>query len=211
MKIFNLPKNIKFLIFDMDGTLYTNEPYLSSQFDCMTENFARFLGVGFGEAGRLIDDYRARYAAAHDGASISHSDVFLAFGVPVETSIQWREKYYQPERYLKPDPLLRAAMESLASRFALAVVTNNTSQIARRTFDLLGIPHLPVTGVDDYLLSKPDPLLYSRAAAKLRLPPACGVSVGDRYEFDLAPALSLGMGGILVSGAEDVYRLPEIL
>ena len=37
------------------------------------------------------------------------------------------------------------------------------------------------------------------------------LSVGDRYDIDIALPLELGMGGILVDGVEDVYRLPEIL
>ncbi|MDR2796887.1 MAG: HAD family hydrolase, partial [Treponema sp.] len=32
-------------------------------------------------------------------------------------------------------------------------------------------------------------------------------SVGDRYDMDIALPLSLGMGGILVDGVEDVYHL----
>jgi ribonucleotide monophosphatase NagD (HAD superfamily) len=37
-------------------------------------------------------------------------------------------------------------------------------------------------------------------------PGAC-VSVGDRYDMDIAIPLSLGMGGILVAGVADVYQL----
>ena len=37
------------------------------------------------------------------------------------------------------------------------------------------------------------------------------ISIGDRYDIDLALPLEMGMGGILVSGAEEVYQLPSIL
>uniref|UniRef100_UPI00389030A7 HAD hydrolase-like protein n=1 Tax=Treponema sp. TaxID=166 RepID=UPI00389030A7 len=37
------------------------------------------------------------------------------------------------------------------------------------------------------------------------------VSIGDRYDIDLALAVELGMGGVLVSGAEDVCNLTGIL
>jgi phosphoglycolate phosphatase/putative hydrolase of the HAD superfamily len=36
------------------------------------------------------------------------------------------------------------------------------------------------------------------------------VSVGDRYDIDLALPLELGMGGILVDGVSDVCRLPQV-
>jgi phosphoglycolate phosphatase/putative hydrolase of the HAD superfamily len=35
--------------------------------------------------------------------------------------------------------------------------------------------------------------------------------VGDRYDVDIAPALELGMGGILVEGVEEVYSLKGFL
>ena len=37
------------------------------------------------------------------------------------------------------------------------------------------------------------------------------ISIGDRFDIDLSLALSLGMGGILVSGVEEVWELPRIL
>jgi phosphoglycolate phosphatase/putative hydrolase of the HAD superfamily len=36
------------------------------------------------------------------------------------------------------------------------------------------------------------------------------ISIGDRYDIDLALPLKLGMGGILVDGVSDVYRLPAV-
>ena len=37
------------------------------------------------------------------------------------------------------------------------------------------------------------------------------LSVGDRYDIDIALPLELGMGGILVDGVEDVYGIPDLL
>ncbi|GHV96069.1 hypothetical protein AGMMS50293_23890 [Spirochaetia bacterium] len=41
--------------------------------------------------------------------------------------------------------------------------------------------------------------------------PECCLSVGDRYDMDLARPRELGMGGILVDGVADVYGLPALL
>jgi phosphoglycolate phosphatase/putative hydrolase of the HAD superfamily len=43
------------------------------------------------------------------------------------------------------------------------------------------------------------------------LPLESCVSIGDRYDIDIALPLKLGMGGILVDGVEDVYGLGERL
>jgi phosphoglycolate phosphatase/putative hydrolase of the HAD superfamily len=49
-----------------------------------------------------------------------------------------------------------------------------------------------------------------RAAILCGAMPETCVSVGDRYDIDIALPLELGMGGILVDGVEDVYTLPEV-
>jgi ribonucleotide monophosphatase NagD (HAD superfamily) len=49
-------------------------------------------------------------------------------------------------------------------------------------------------------------------ALQLARHPANQVAVvGDRYDADIAPALELGMAGVLVDGVKDVYLLPEFL
>jgi phosphoglycolate phosphatase/putative hydrolase of the HAD superfamily len=68
-----------------------------------------------------------------------------------------------------------------------------------------------LVGLDTCNLSKPAKEPFVLAAQKSGTNPASIVSVGDRYDLDLAPALELGMGGILVRGVADVYRLPDLL
>lgn len=67
-----------------------------------------------------------------------------------------------------------------------------------------------VVGLDDTMVSKPAREPFELAARRLGVPAGDCVSVGDRYDVDLAVPLELGMGAVLVDGAEDVYRLPEL-
>jgi phosphoglycolate phosphatase/putative hydrolase of the HAD superfamily len=53
--------------------------------------------------------------------------------------------------------------------------------------------------------------MFMRAGILSAATPESCLSVGDRYDIDIALPLELGMGGILVDGVEDVYRLPELL
>jgi phosphoglycolate phosphatase/putative hydrolase of the HAD superfamily len=68
-----------------------------------------------------------------------------------------------------------------------------------------------ITGLDTCMVSKPHRLPFRRAAESLGLAPEHCISIGDRYEIDIALPLDMGMGGILVEGVEDVYALPELL
>ena len=72
-----------------------------------------------------------------------------------------------------------------------------------------GVPRT-VVGLDDTFSSKPAPEPFALAALRLALEPRSCVSIGDRIDVDLVPAMDLGMGAILVDGVEDVYRLPDL-
>jgi FMN phosphatase YigB (HAD superfamily) len=47
-------------------------------------------------------------------------------------------------------------------------------------------------------ISKPDPAFFERIAAELRLPPSQVAYVGDRLDFDVAPAKAVGMVAVFV-------------
>jgi phosphoglycolate phosphatase/putative hydrolase of the HAD superfamily len=93
------------------------------------------------------------------------------------------------------------------------VVTNNPVSIAKRTLRVLGVEDLlhAIIGLDTCGVSKPHKEPFTRAAGLCGAAPEACVAVGDRYDIDIALPLELGMGGILVDGVEDVYKLPEIL
>jgi phosphoglycolate phosphatase/putative hydrolase of the HAD superfamily len=201
------------LIFDIDGTLYTNEAYLQSQNDLPVERLAVLKGKDFAEMKAEIERYREFWGREHPGQKISLSGVLEAFGVAIPENIRWREELYQPERYLGVDKRLRETLLVLAERAKLAALTNNPVSIARRNLRCLGVEDVfPVlVGLDTCMLPKPRPEPFRKALEYSGTPPSGAVSIGDRYELDIVPALEMGMGGVLVAGVEDVYRLPEVL
>jgi phosphoglycolate phosphatase/putative hydrolase of the HAD superfamily len=213
MKIFRLPQKTAALLFDMDSTLYTHEEYARSQIDLPIERLASLRGMSFNAMNDAINRYRKQWAAEHGGRQISLGNAFAAFGVSIAESVTWREELYNPEQYLSRDERLRAALKALAANYALAVVTNNPVSIARRTLAALGIADLIpfLAGLDTCGVSKPHEAPFLRAADLCGCSVQNCVSVGDRYDMDIALPLELGMGGILVDGVEDVYWLPELL
>jgi phosphoglycolate phosphatase/putative hydrolase of the HAD superfamily len=211
MKTYALKRQCAAILFDMDCTLYTHPEYARSQIELPVERLAVLKGKAFNEMNAGIARWREEWAAEH-GGQISLGNAFAAFGVPIEESVRWREELYQPERYLAKDMRLRAALAALAARFRLAVVTNNPVSIARRTLAVLGVQDFfgAVVGLDTCGVSKPHEAPLRTAAEWCGAAIAACVSVGDRYDIDLALPLQMGMGGVLVDGVEDVYRLPEI-
>ena len=213
MRVFNLPNKCEALLFDMDSTLYTNEEYANSQIDLLVERLAHVQSKTSAQMKYEIDEYRKNWAAEHEGKAISLGNVFKAFGVSMEDNIRWREELCQPEKYLCCDKNLRSALLKLSSCFALAVVTNNPVSIATRTFSVLGISDIlnKIVGLNTFGISKPHEILFKRAAQLCCASIEHCISIGDRYDIDIALPIELGMGGIQVKGVEDIYKLPQLL
>lgn len=213
MKFFNLPAECAAILFDMDSTLYTHPEYARLQIDLPIERLAQLRGVTCAEMNDEIARYRMDWAKKHDGQQISLGNTFTAFGVSIRESAKWRAELFHPEQYLAEDRRLRAALERLEEWFVLAVVTNNPVSIAKKTLSVLGVEDLfyEIVGLDTCGVSKPHEESFMWAAIHCGAVPESCISVGDRYDIDIALPLELGMGGILVDGVEDVYKLPEVL
>ncbi len=209
MKVFHLPERIAGFIFDIDGTLYTNSDYIDSQNTLLIQRLAEKRGLSYEEMEKELEAYRTTWAQAHGEEKLSLGNAMQVFGVSITENIRWRNELFQPEKYLKEDPLLRQVLGQLREFAALGVVTNNPTEIAERTLHVLGVRDLftSIVSLSTFEKSKPYEPSFRRAASELGVPiPEC-VAVGDRYDIDLAVPLQLGMGGILVDGVEDVYRI----
>ena len=197
------------LVFDMDGTLYENLDYYRFQESSQVERLAGFLGISPSEAAERLGAAReARRAAALPATSLANH--FLTLGVDMPSIIRWREEALDPRQWLTADSRLDAALALLAQRFRLALLTNNPRSVGRASLQALGVAARfeQVIGLDDTGKSKPSAEPFIAACRGLGLPFSSCVSIGDRREVDIEPALALGMGGILVRGARDVYELP---
>ena len=212
-RFYSVPSGLKAIIFDIDSTLYTNAEYAFEQVDCQVRRFASLRGITNDQARKMVADYRKKYAKENGGKKVSLSNTLLSFGVSIEQSVQWRRELIEPADFLGPDKKLQEALAALGRRYKLLCVTNNPLLPAKKTLDALGVADLieVLVGLDTCNLSKPAKEPFVLAAKKAGTDPASIVSVGDRYDLDLAPALELGMGGILVRGVADIYRLPDLL
>lgn len=209
MKLYSIPRKIKTFIFDIDGTLYTSPEFVAEQVDVQIRHYAHINGISEDSARSMIEDYRKKWSAEHGGKKISLGNTFPAFGVDIETSIKWRNELLQPEKFLSPDLKLKEFLAELKKSFNLICVTNNPVKAARRTLAAVGISELipDVIGLDTCMKSKPAKEMLELAAKKTSTEFCECVSVGDRFDIDIALPLELGMGGILVDGAHDVVKI----
>lgn len=213
MTIYSIPKNIRTIIFDIDSTLYTNAAYAHEQVDIQIRFFAKLRSISDNEARKLVQNYRHTWAIEHGGEKISLGNTFTAFGVPISQSITWRNELLEPDQFLHTDTKLYTELRNLKQEYNLICVTNNPVMPARKTLEALGVSSLieHIIGLDTCGVSKPHEKPFLLAAEKTGEPSSSCLSIGDRYDIDIALPLKLGMGGILVSGVEDVYGLHSFL
>ena len=212
MKTYGSLSDLRGLLCDIDGTLYDSKPYMASQQRVLIQRLADELGRDYETVHEQVRDAQRRIAE-HSGGIPSLGKTFLEFGIGMEKSVAWRRELLAPERYLAPDERLAETLSELSQHFRLVALTNNPSDVAARTLERLGVDGLfaDTVALDDTFVSKPDYAPFRAGLAALGLTPARVASIGDRYDVDIAPALELGMAGVLVEGVKDVYLLPELL
>ena len=213
MIIHKIPDKLKTIIFDIDGTLYTNKLYVFEQVDVQIRHFAHIKGISEKEARHEIESYRKTYAASHEGKKISLGNTLLAFGISIEESIDWCNKLLEPHRFLHKDIKLIKTLSKLKEKYFLIALTNNPVLAAQKTLDAIGIKdYIPeIIGLDSCMKSKPSKENLELAVKLSHCKKEECLCIGDRYDIDIALPLTLGMGGITVKGVEEVYCLPDIL
>ena len=213
MEKFNLPQNPTTLIFDIDGTLYTSAEFVQEQIDVQIRHWADINGMTHEEARKKIAGFRKKYAAENGGKKISLGNVFLNFGVDIDTSIRWRIELLKPENFLKPNEELKTALEKAAEKFTLIAVTNNPVEAARKTLAVLGLDKIipEIIGLDTCRKSKPAKEILDIALERTGAKAEECISIGDRYDIDLSLPVKMGMGGVLVNGADEVIEFLETL
>lgn len=213
MKIYKIPQNLKTIIFDIDSTLYSNDKYAFEQVDVQLRHFAELRGTTPDVIRKMIEDFRSNYSKEHDGKKISLGNTLTHFGISIEESIKWRETLLEPKDFLDRDEKLIRVLTEFSKKYKMIAVTNNPVLPAYKTLEAIGIEKLvpEIIGLDTCHKSKPSHEVLTLACTKTGARPEECLSVGDRYDIDLSLALEMGMGGVLVNGVEDVYKLEEFI
>ena len=203
---------IRALIFDMDGTLYESDALDAQYVEAVDGYIAERLGLSRKEARERFNAKRAELQKQL-GHAPTTTGTMAALGFDLDEWIAWRDARLRPEDALDRDERLRSFLRKLKRCHVLAVVTNNSMEMARRTLAAIGIedlfPH--VFTIQDMGLIKPDPEIYRRAAEAIGAPPEQCLSIGDRPAIDLEPAAAVGMKTFLAAGPRDIYKLREAL
>lgn len=190
-----MPKTLKYILFDLDETLYPSQCGLMAEIGrLMGRYMEERLGMSSTEVPSVREFYYRTYGTTMRGLQIHHGidpEDYLAYvhNIPLKD-------------YISPnDELDRVLAEIEAEK---VVFTNASAEHARHVLAILGVErHFSrVIDVRDLgYLSKPDPEAYRRALEILGAEGHECLIVDDRVR-NLTPAKELGMITVLVSNEE---------
>lgn len=189
------------LAFDLDGTLTDSDPL----------HFAAYAEIGRAHGVTIDETCFATRMTGRTNAQIL-ADVFAGVDAVACETI-WRDKEALFRRLivgrLRPLPGLMALLDWAARRgCGIALVSNAPRENIEAMLDELGLmPRFDAIVVANELpVSKPDPLPYATALARLGVSPARAVA----FEDAVPGVLSASRAGIATVGLTTTTRPPEL-
>ncbi len=186
---------IKYILFDLDDTLYPTSTGLMQELSQrMSEFMMTRVGIPASDVARVRQEYWERYGTTLRGLYIErHIDAqaFLNYVHDVDVA-----------RYLHPDARLDAMLAQLPQQ--KDVFTNAPADYARRVLRALGVEKHFTEIFDINFIeyeSKPTLFAYEKVLAALNAPADACMLVDDTAR-NLAPAKNLGMWTVLVDSKD---------
>jgi putative hydrolase of the HAD superfamily len=187
---------VKFIIFDLDDTLYARENGLMGEVGRRIQTWlCENMALTWDEAVLLRRKYYHQYGTTLGGlieehGVNAHDYLVYVHDIPLE-------------EYIGPNPALDTMLAAIPLR--RAVYTNATAEYARRVLGVLGVSDhfADVIGIEDVgLLNKPYQEAYERVLVRLDAwGPEC-IMVEDSAR-NLNPAKALGMTTVLIDARPD--------
>lgn len=208
IRVIKLPEIVLGLVFDVDGTIYQETgAYREHQRKTELQALMAELGVSCQKAAVRFEA-RESLLARELGRKPSAGETIRALGFSQSWLMNVRRQKWDPASFIQPDQDLPRIFGIAAERFSMVFTTTSPRLIAEKILTACGLcsvlQALIVIGGEDVKKPKPDAEVYALAASRLGLVPSVCLSLGNRFTHDIAPALSIGMGGILVDGPQGV-------
>jgi FMN phosphatase YigB (HAD superfamily) len=198
----------KGIILDMDGTLYQmTEEYILYQRWYEKKALMMSLNANQDQI-ELWWECIARNLKSKLGRDPSAREIILQFpGITLSWLNSVREGL-DPSSYVSSDSDLINYINT-SKDLRMVVLSTSPNGLIRKFLRILGLPEkkfLGILGVDNMINSKPHPEGFIKAGRILGGDYKNIWSFGDRYEFDILPAIGLGMNGCLVQGPTDLFN-----
>ena len=196
------------IIFDMDGTLYD----LSDVMDVVYETQVSFLQERMGwtraEVIQFFEENNIEPKVSQK--SKSATELFNRLGFGRQEWTEYRQKNFPVEK-IDPSKAVKAdLLECFAKLGDIVLLTSNTTLVCGRILARIGITRnlfgkIVCSDTDGVAM----PFNKFVEMRKLMASDSCEslISIGDRYQTDILPALELGGSGCLVRACDSLEKI----
>lgn len=215
---------VKFIIWDMDGTLWSNEKLGNIIKDKFVSYLQNFLKKSRRECYYLFNKVNKKFN------SWSKTISFLT-RIEEEKIILEIENNLDRTKYLKKDKKLIEVFEKLR-KYRHLILTNATYKNTLLTLQSLGFsldksrknhflrfyPFEMIFSIEKNKAAKPRKEVFLKILKYTKMPPERHLMVGDSFEADIKPAKILGMKTCLIGSKnkeadiclKEIYELPKV-
>ena len=194
MKIPDWISTIKFLCFDLDGTLFQNvEAAWNAIQEQIYKTVMRQRNLSLTESENYV---RQRYEALG-----SSTKVLNELGVDGEEFFVKAFKKIELNKFVSKDEKIARLISNLKKKYKVGMISNTHRSIAKKKLEAIGLslktfnPLITTYELNTY---KPDPGPFLKALEMVGMSPEKSVYIGDSVENDILGAKGVGMRTILV-------------
>ena len=202
----------RLIVLDMDGTLYDLSDVMATVYKTQVSFLCDRMGWPEEKTIQLLRENDVEPRVTKN--SKSATEFFLRLGLGREEWTEYRQKHFPIE---KIDPA-KAVSPILLDRFAklgdIVLLTSNTSKVCRGILERIGMFENPfMKTVCSDMTGEDIPFDKYHEMKKLMDAHTYDslISIGDRYQTDIVPALKQGGCGFLVSGCNSLGKVCEDL
>jgi putative hydrolase of the HAD superfamily len=191
-----MASGIRAIVFDLDGTLYSNDDFSAEIKWGAGIYIAELKGITVENAATLIRETRQRLSSER-GQEATLSAVCVELGGSI-AGFHTR---------------VTALLTALAKRFELYIYTNNNRTLTERILQEIGLAGLfaRIFTIEDFWRPKPDREVLNHIFATILKNPEECLFVGDRYDVDLKLPTEMGCSSFLVTNIQSLLELETFL
>lgn len=187
---------IKFLCFDVDGTLYRDVPEIWNA--VQSKIYDQIIQKKHWNEERTALEFRRSYEQLG-----SSTKVLESFGIDGQDFFTEVFKDIDFSKYIKRDQILLELVNKLKARYKVGILSNGNSVAVQKKLSAIGLaPELFTPFLTTYELGalKPDPAPFLRVIEDAQVRPDESAYIGDKEETDILGAKAVGMHAIMVWG-----------
>ena len=192
----------KLIIFDLDGTLYDLKDVHEANYVLQVQFLQHQLGMSDSEAVSMLEK-NGVYLVINDHSK-SATELFARLGLDMNVWIHYREANFDVTKIDKSKAVPNSTIKEFAELCPLVLLSSNSYENILKILDYIEIDSKLFKAIycsDNTLLNEP---FNKKRAIQIishdfKVDYCNMLSIGDRYQTDVAPIEELGGNGIVIN------------